>query len=170
MFETLLNKYGINQIGIVVDDLEKAALQHSKLYGSGPFFYLPPMEMNDLEYHGQKAPVTMQCAYGAYGSLQIELIKVLSEGPSVYEDQKGFNHFSIWSDDKDAVIEEFRAEGFEPAMIMHSGGGLDVVYIDCREPWGHFVEVHKPQPFLVDMCLNAAKDWDGQNPYRKMGA
>lgn len=166
--ETLLNKYAINQVAYVVEDLEEAARAHSALFGSGPFFHFEPITMENVMYRGQKAPLTTKCAYGAFGDLQIELIQDMSDGPSVYQDKGyGFHHFSIWVDDYEATLEEFKQLGFEPAMFMESNEGLRVCYVDCLDAWGHFVEFHRPLPDLVDMCKALAKDWDGSDPYRK---
>lgn len=67
-----------------------------------------------------------------------------------------------------AAIEDFKKAGFEPAMIMESSGGLKVAYIDCLKPWGHYVEIHNPQPYLHEMCAAARESWDGSDPVRPM--
>lgn len=169
--EKLLNKYAINQLGYVVDDLEKAAREHSALFGSGPFVWFSAPAPERTVFRGEEVENTMDVAYGMYGDLQIELIKPTSAGPTPYTEKGvGFNHFSVWVDDFDGAVADFKAAGFEPAMIMESSGGLKVAYIDCLDAWGHYVEIHNPQPFLVDMCRNLAKDWDGSDPFRKMGS
>lgn len=53
---------------------------------------------------------------------------------------------------------------------MESGAGLRVAYVDCLDVWGHYVEIHNPQPYLIEMCKNLAKDWDGSDPVRRMGS
>lgn len=157
-----LKTYGINQIGIVVDDLEEAIIQHNKMYGSGPYFIVPAQTQQISYFGSDLAPVTMECAYGDYDGIQIEFIKAQSDGPSVYKDQMGFNHFSIWVDDLDAAAAMFADMGIEKAMEFTSGGGLHVIYFDARKQYGHFIECHSPQPFLVDMCKKAAAEWDGE--------
>ena len=171
MYERLLNKYAINQLGYVVDDVEKAAREHSALFGSGPFVWFPAPEPTRTVFRGQEVKNTMDVAYGMYGDLQIELIKPTSEGPTPYTEKGiGFNHFSVWVDDFDAAVQDFRDAGFEVAMIMESGAGLRVAYVDCLDVWGHYVEIHNPQPYLIEMCKNLAKDWDGSDPVRRMGS
>ncbi|BDE96411.1 VOC family protein [Raoultibacter timonensis] len=172
MYEKLLNKYAINQLGYVVDDLEKAALAHSKLFGSGPFVHFTPPAPERTLFRGEEVKNTMEVAYGMYGDLQIELIKPTSSDPTPYTvpERKGFNHFSVWVDDFDAAVEDFEEAGFEVAMLMESSGGLKVAYVDCLDVWGHYVEIHNPQPYLVDMCKKIAEGWDGTDPYRAMGS
>ena len=171
MYDTLLNKYGINQAGYYVEDLEKSALEHVKLFGSGPFIYMDPVS-NIIDYKGTKKELVMQTAYGQYKDIQIELIQVLSEGPDPYRDKGsyGFHHFSIWVDDLEQAISDFQANGFEVAMRFSSGGGLEVAYIDCVEALGHYVEMHAPINGFWDMVKQASVDWDGINPFRKMGS
>lgn len=172
MYEKLLNKYAINQLGYVVDDLEEAALAHSKLFGSGPFVHFTPPAPERTLFRGEEVNNTMEVAYGMYGDLQIELIKPTSSDPTPYTvpERKGFNHFSVWVDDFDAAVEDFEEAGFEVAMLMESSGGLKVAYVDCLDVWGHYVEIHNPQPYLVDMCKKIAEGWDGTDPYRAMGS
>jgi catechol 2,3-dioxygenase-like lactoylglutathione lyase family enzyme len=170
MYETILNKYAINQIMYYVDDLEKAAKAHSKLFGSGPFLYMDPVTMT-ANYRGKEIELTLACAYGQFGNLQIELEKVLSkDNPFAELGHHGFHHVSIWVDDIDAAIKEFADAGFEPLFTMTSGGGMRVAFIDTLEAWGHYVEMHVPQEGFWNMVAAAAKDWDGTNVYRKFGS
>lgn len=171
MYERLLNKYAINQLGYVVDDLEKAARAHSALFGSGPFVWFSAPAPARTVFRGKEVENTMDVAYGMYGDLQIEFIKPTSDDPTPYNEiGTGFNHFSVWVDDFDAAVKDFEDAGFEVAMLMESSQGLKVAYVDCLDVWGHFVEIHNPQPYLVDMCRDLAKSWDGSDPFRKMGA
>ena len=172
MYERLLNKYAINQLGYVVDDLEQAALAHSKLFGSGPFVYFSAPAPESTTFRGQEVENTVDVAYGMYGDLQIELIKPTSTDPTPYNvpGRLGFNHFSVWVDDFEGAVKDFEDAGFEVAMLMKSSGGLTVAYVDCLDVWGHYVEIHNPQPYLVDMCKKLAEGWDGSDPFRKLGA
>ena len=171
MYERLLNKYAINQLGYVVEDVQEAALAHSKLFGSGPFVFFTPPAPAKTVLRGQVVENTMEVAYGMYGDIQIELIKPTSAGPTPYTEKGiGFNHFSVWVDDFDKAVQDFEDAGFEVAMLMDSSGGLRVAYVDCLDAWGHYVEIHNPQPFLIDMCKNLSKNWDGTDPVRPMGS
>ena len=165
--EKLLNKYAINQVAYIVDDLEEASLAHSKLFGSGPFVLMPAGTMAKATYKGEPIELTMQQAYGQYGDLQIEFIKVLSEPNPYFEDgRRGFHHFSTWVDDYDQAIAEFAEAGFKPVIEMESASGLRVAYIDCTDKLGHCVEIHSPIKGFWDSIAAKAKDWDGEEPYR----
>lgn len=169
MYETLLNKYGINQAGYYVEDLEEASRAHSALFGSGPFIYMDPMT-NTINFRGQETELIIQTAYGQLGDIQIEMIQVLSHGPDPYQEfgHYGFHHFSIWVDDLDKAVKEFADAGFEVAMRFTSGGGLQVAYVDCVDTWGYYVEMHAPIEGFWNMIKKAAEDWDGSEPYRKL--
>lgn len=172
MYETLMNKYGINQAGFYVEDAERAALEHSQLFGSGPFIVMPSVKPDKAYYRGTEVDLEMKLAYGHYDNIQIEMIQVLSAGQNHYTEagRYGFHHFSIWSDDPDQVAKDFADAGFEVAFEMFSGGGLHVRYFDCRDPWGFYVEVHKPIKETWDQFAAMQQNWDGKDPVRVIGA
>jgi catechol 2,3-dioxygenase-like lactoylglutathione lyase family enzyme len=169
MYDKVLNKYAVNQIAYYVEDLEQACLAHSALFGSGPFKYMDPITMTDVDVRGEKVDLTMQTACGQHGGLQIEMIQVLSDGPSPYKEMGrfGFHHFCIWVDDFDGALADFAAAGCDVAMQFVSGGGMRVAYVDCREAWGYYVEIHQPIEQYWGMYKAMADNWDGSEPYSK---
>lgn len=160
--ETLMNKYCVNQLGYIVEDVTEACEMWMKVFGAGPFFIMKPPAPAKTIFRGKEVQNEIEVAYGMYGDLQIELIKPLTGGPTPYtEIGIGFNHFSVWVDDFDAAVKEWEDAGYEVAMLMESGGGLRVAYIDCLKELGQYVEIHNPQPFLIDKCKEARENWDG---------
>lgn len=146
MSQTLLNKYGVKQLGYYVENLEQAAEQFRSLFGAGPFVDLGVSEPTSLMYRGAESGMRSRCALGQLKDMQIELIEVQTDEPDVYKDMGhyGLHHLCIWADDVDKVIEEFTAAGLEVAMEMVSGQGLKVVYFDARDTLGSFIEVNAP--------------------------
>lgn len=141
----LLGKYGIKQIGFYVKNLEESAKMFNELIGAGPFVDLGVSEPASLTYRGKDSGMRSRCALGHIKDVQIELIEVVTDEPDVYKDNGfGIHHLCIWSDDVDAVAEEFKAAGVEAAMEMASGQGLKVVYMDAREQLGCFIECNAP--------------------------
>ncbi|MCL1798544.1 MAG: VOC family protein [Eggerthellaceae bacterium] len=169
MIETNMNKYATNQISYYVEDLESFARMHSALFGSGPFFYMEP-STQVMDYRGTEIELTWQTAFGQFGDLQVELVQVFSE-PNPYAEMGhfGFHHFSNWVDDFDGTLELFADAGFEPLFTMQSGGGLRVAYIDLTDTLGHCLEIHAPIQSFWGMVKKAAEDWDGTDPWRKLG-
>ncbi len=85
MAETLLNKYGIKQIGYYVESIEEAAQRFRDLLGAGPFVDLGVSEPASLTYRGASSGMRSRCALGHFGAMQIELIEVLTDEPDVYK-------------------------------------------------------------------------------------
>jgi hypothetical protein len=168
MYETLLNKYAINHIGYYVEDLETACREHAALYGSGPFISMGEHTMKSV-MRGEEYAYTTKAAFGQYGNLQIEFIQVVSDNPSVYKEmgRYGLNHFSIWVDDLDVAIEQFENAGYETVMRIQPVGAGEVIYFDCVEKWGHYIEVSAPAEEMYNYFKTAAEDWDGSEPYRE---
>ncbi|MCL1847549.1 MAG: VOC family protein [Coriobacteriia bacterium] len=167
MFETIMNKHAINQLGFYVKDLEAAARQHSALFGSGPFFYMDPMTQQ-MNYRGKMIEHTMATAFGQYGNLQIELIQTFSE-PNPYDElgRYGFHHISNWVEDFDGALKLFADAGFSTLFTLEAPG-MSVAYIDTLEALGHYIEIHAPIPQMWNIFKQAAENWDGKDPWRKL--
>lgn len=170
MHETLLNTYGIKQLGYYVENLEEAAQAFADTLGAGPFFDLGVSEPTVLEYRGAPSTMRSRCALGQLGNMQIELIEVQTDEPDVYKDlgHYGLHHLCIWVDDSDEVARQMNAQGFETVMFMESGAGLRVYYFDCRETLGSFLEVNAPIEQLWQGIKAQADTWDGTRPLRTM--
>lgn len=166
MAETLLNKYGVKQIGYYVENIEESAQRFRDLLGTGPFVDLGVSEPASLTYRGAPSGMRSRCALGHFGDMQIELIEVLTDEPDVYKElgHFGLHHLCIWSDDVDAVATEFAKEGIEVAMDMTSGQGLHVMYFDAREQLGSFIEVNAPIEQLWQGVAALAVNADENTP------
>lgn len=170
MYETLLNKYGVKQIGYYVESIEETAEAMAKLLGAGPFFDMGANAPAELEYRGKESESLTRCALGHFKDVQIELIELANEEPNVYEElgHYGLHHLCIWADDVEKVVKEFVDAGIEVAMEMTSGQGLKVVYLDAREQLGSFIEVNAPLEQLYMGIKMQHENWDGTRPLRTM--
>lgn len=170
MYGQLLNKYGIKQLGFYVEDLEKAAEAFAAALGAGPFFDLGVSEPAELTFRGQPSGMRSRCALGQLADMQIELIEVVTDEPDVYKEMGhyGLHHVCIWVDDVDQVKQDFQTLGYEVAMEMTSGQGLHVVYFDCRDTFGCYLEVNAPLEQLAGGIAARAQGWDGERPLRSM--
>lgn len=165
----LMNKYCVNQLGYVVEDVQEACETFTNAFGAGPFFIMTPPPMAKTIFRGKEVENAIEVAYGMYGDLQIELIKPLTAGPTPYTEKGiGFNHFSVWVDDFDQAVKDWEEAGYEVAMYMESSQGLRVAYIDCLKDLGQYVEIHNPQSFLIDKCKEARDAWDGTSAVVEM--
>lgn len=163
MYETLLNKYGVKQLGYYVRDINDAANVMARLLGAGPFVDAGESTPERCVYRGKESTMTTRVALGQFANMQIELIEVTSEGPNVYSEMGhyGLHHLCVWTDDLAQTIKEFEDAGFEQAVSL-TNTGFDVVYFDCREAFGHYVEVQEPQEDFYAGLAAMAEDWDGQ--------
>ena len=66
----------------------------------------------------------------------------------------------------EAFVDLLHRHGFEVAMDMTSGSGLRVVYFDCRDELGTFIEVNAPLTQLYEGIKAMHENWDGSRPLR----
>lgn len=168
MHETLLNKYGVAQLGYYVENIEESAKLFADLLGAGPFYDMGVNPPKEILYRGKPGENNTRCALGHFNNVQLELIEGTDDSPDVYKDAGyyGLHHVCIWSDDVESVIADFEKKGFEVAMDMTSGSGLRVVYFDCRDALGTFVEVNAPLTQLYEGIKAMHEHWDGTRPLR----
>ena len=164
--EKLLNKYGIKQLGYYVKSIEETAQKMHDIFGAGPFVDLGVNEPAKLLVRGKESKSVTRCALGQLNGMQIELIELANDEPNVYEENGhyGLHHLCIWTDDTEKTVQEFTDAGYEIAMDMTSGAGLRVVYFDCREDFGSYVEVNAPLEQLWQGIKALADRDDGSMP------
>lgn len=121
---------GIAQIGMVVQDVDKAVETYWKLFGIEPwhfYTYQKPL-VKKMTYYGKPADYKIRIALSYFGPMRIELIELV-EGNSVYDDfiktrGYGVQHVGVLVDDMESALEMAKAARID--MIMDgSGFGLD---------------------------------------------
>ena len=170
----------IRQIAYFVPDIQKAAAEHATLFGSGPFFVLENIALSRCEHRGVKSHLDHSSAYGQWGDLMIEFVQQNNPGPSVFHDvypegsgRQGLHHVAIFVDDLKVAIAGYESEGFPTALYAKVKGGTAFAMIDTTNTNGHMLELYEPSAMLVgfyEMVAAAAKDFDGSDPVRKLGA
>ena len=138
----------ISQIGIVVKDLQSAVNYYQGL-GFGPFQIIDRPE-ETCELHGEQSRFRIKTALGAAGTVQLEIIQVLS-GKNAHSEfletrGEGVHHVGIYVDDIEAEL----AANVEKGMDVVSRGefmGVKWVYIDTTSILGHLIEfIELPKP------------------------
>lgn len=168
MYEKVLNKYAVKQVAYVVNDVEDASKRMAECIGAGPFVFILDYSPAKATYEGKDVKVVLDQSYGAYGDVQIELIKVPDQGDKTIFGKTGFHHFAIWVDDVEEAVNDFKKAGFDVALRMESDSGLVITFIDCTELLGHYVEIYNPQEGLFNMNQSLAQNWDGTKPFMTM--
>jgi Glyoxalase/Bleomycin resistance protein/Dioxygenase superfamily len=164
------------QIAYLVPDVAQAATQWAANFGAGPFFVRPHIEVHDVVYRGRPGVFDHSSAYGQWGQVMLELVQdhgaADSVGRDMYApDESGVHHHAHFVDDLDATVAIFVAQGFEVAMSARSSA-TEFRFIDTVDELGHFIELYEPSPRLVgfyEMVADAARDWDGHDPVRRLG-
>ncbi len=139
----LLDLPPVSQIGIIVQDMDRAIQYYSELFGLGPWSVFIP-EYANKTYRGKPAQFRIQIALAKSGTVEWELIKVL-QGPSVYEDDlgkdgEGLHHLGFLVENIDERIDAVKKIGID---IIQSGQrpGAKFAYLDTRFIAGVTIEL-----------------------------
>lgn len=170
----MLMRQPVRQIAYYVNDVREAAVRHSALYGSGPFFAtdFPPLP---VVHRGKQATLLASSAIGQWGSLQVELIQDRGTGPSILRDlyprgsgRTGIHHMTVSVDRLEATVASFQQAGYaEATRVVLGHSGLTVVFMDTTSTYGHFIELHESLPALLrlyEKVAEAAIGFDGRKP------
>ena len=138
----------IIQIGIVVNDLQKAVEKYYEIYDAGPwdiYLYGPP-EMKNCTYRGKPSDWSALIAFTWVGDRQLEIIQPV-KGPNIYYEflekkGEGLHHIKEWVDDCDMTIEAYQKRGIS---VIQSGefDGSKFYYLDTETFLGIMLEIVK---------------------------
>ena len=97
----------LKQIGIIVEDLDKAIEYYSSHFGLGPF-ETHTMEVDGFTYRGKQGSCRLKVAFVQSGPMQIELVQPV-DGKSPFseflrEKGEGVQHFRFDVDDLDGRL------------------------------------------------------------------
>ena len=153
----------------VVADLKSAMLRWNAV-GVGPFFHIPHVQVEGLTHRGIQTDLDFSIALAQAGPMQIELIEQHNDVPSIYRDsfapgEAGFHHVCLLTDDFDAELARYAAEGSE-AVMSGEFGGARFTYIDTRQTIGCVTEMLEEASAIRDLFARIAessRDWDGSS-------
>lgn len=119
---------GIRQVGHLVPDLD-VAVQAWRAIGVGPWF-LVDSPLEDAVYDGQSASPTLRIGFANVGELQIELIEVVGDEPSIWQAYRdsgrfGPHHVAYWAEDFAAAIQAGHDRGLAVAQQF---GAVPAIY------------------------------------------
>ncbi len=167
----------VMQMAYVPADFDAALAFWTKTMGVGPFFALDHVQLEDMKYRGAPAQIDFSMVIGYWGDIQIELIRQHNDAPSIYkawrdEGREGLHHVCILVDDMAAARAVCAQAG---AVVVQEGkvaGGGEVIYVDTGGGPGTIVEILKTGAGgreFFGMMRDAACDWDGTDPVRRLG-
>lgn len=164
----------VRQIAYFCEDARAAAMDHHRLFGSGPFFVLDRITLAHATYRGADSDLVHSSAYGQWGPVMVEFVQQDSAGASPFremfgEGETGLHHIALFEDDLEGAVARFADRGHAEAFRGAMEDGFQFVFIDTVASLGHMVELYRPVSALVgfyDMVADAAAGWDGSDPVR----
>lgn len=169
MNSLLLLPRSVVQNCYVVKDLDEACQRFYRIYGIGPFVGGSEGVLDNHVYRGQPAPpIHLRAVFVQSGDLNIELVQLLSDGPSAFHDMygdggEGLHHVALFADDYEAERDRFVSLGMPVASEFTVPFGAQICYIDAREQLGHMIELYPEHEIIRAMyaqARNEAIDWD----------
>ena len=132
----------VSQIGVVVEDLERAASFLESNFGLGPF-RVEELEAPNVWDRGVEKHIAARLGFAMMGQVELELIHIV-KGDSVHleflrEHGEGIHHLGFRVDDFVAKLEQAKAMGFE---VLQTGPvGRFYAYLDTRREGGLIFEL-----------------------------
>ncbi len=142
------------QLGIIVEDVEKAIKHYEEFLGFGPWDILEfgPELFPKLLVDGKPGTLEIRCAFCQCFGMEIELIEPVSDG--VYktwleEHGPGIHHIAVVTKDAfDKVIEDAKERfGTDPWIWCKedngkAGEGMEFAYLNLAKEMGLYVEIY----------------------------
>ena len=170
--------YPIAQVAYVVPDAQAAALQATHLFGAGPFFFVPRIELAWGEHRGVAQKFLHSSAYGQWGEVMLEYVQQDEAGPSPFRDMypdeqsSGVHHVATMVDSLPQTYAHYANLGFEVAARAETLTGTEFAFIDTVKSLGHMIEIYERSESLLGfyaMVKAAAQGWQGEDPLRSLG-
>ena len=167
----------VMQIAFVPVDFDSALDYWTQTMGVGPFFLIENIAIDDMLYLGKPSDCVFSLALAYWGDIQIELIRLENDAPSIYRGEYGVNgdvlhHTCILTDDIAKARKTAEAAGAKVLVEGRVGADGGVIYVDTGNGAGSIVEVLQPATGslgLFEMIKSASVGWDGEDPVRKLG-
>jgi len=166
---------GAAQVAYAVDDVRGAAVAWSERTGAGPFFVRDHPPAVALDACGDAAVFCHTSAFGQWGPVQLELVRVHAEtSASLHEvlpAGAGLHHVAWFADDLAAEQQRLVGLGWPRVMAARTFSGSGYAFHDARHDLGHLVEVYERTEGLRRLyahVADASRDWDGRNPVRPL--
>jgi catechol 2,3-dioxygenase-like lactoylglutathione lyase family enzyme len=171
-----MSAHPIRQIAYFVSDVERAAREHSRTFGSGPYFVVKNIPLRTVLHRGREALLDHSSAYGQWGELMIEFVQQNNPGASAFHDmypegsgREGLHHVALIVEDLRSARREFADAGLTEALYAEMSDGFAFVMIDDVKRHGHMIELYQGVPALVgfySMVKEAARGFTGADPVR----
>lgn len=164
--------YAFFQLGFVVDDLLEAADRWAAVFGIGPFHVLPRITTTCTD-RGAESSVEMQVGVAQAGPVQIELIQLFGDPPSIFQGRAGgvggaLHQLCTITADYDGTKAHYEGHGYDVVCELASPAQR-VAFVDTEADFGFFTEVVDGPPEFVGHLTAISRtcaEWDGTDPVR----
>ncbi len=166
----------IMQMAFVPSDFDAAIRYWTETMGVGPFFLLENIQLGDLTYMGEPTDAIFSVAIAYWNDIQIELVRPENDGLAHYSGQYGVRDALHHTCHVVADIEQARRTVLDAGgTIVVSGKVGDDGHVFYADPgFGpgglvEYIQLGAGGADLFQMMKDAAVDWDGSDPVRKIG-
>lgn len=166
----------VMQMAYLPSDFDAALRHWTEVMGVGPFFLLENIALANMRYRGAPTDAVFTLALSYWGDVQIELIRPENDSPSLYSGEYAvrdrLHHVCLLVDDIADAYAACAAQGAEILVEGDVGDSGKVIYADSGGGPGSVVEILQSQPGTAEMfgmIKQAAANWDGSDPVRKLG-
>ncbi|MCH6470728.1 VOC family protein [Sinomonas terrae] len=167
------------QVGMVVDDIQKAAAFWAEEMHVGPWILIEDgIGDRRFMYRGETSEVRFSVAFSYTGETQLELIAQTNSAPSPFRDflasgKEGIHHLGFWPEDFEASCSSLETAGFVELCSIHLPEGTrNGIYYTAPPMVGGIVELAPLTPFrrtYMTAIERLSTAWDGTRPVRRFG-
>ena len=134
----------VRQIGIVVEDVDKATDYCTSHFGWGPF-RVDNFQMEGAIFRGRPKNLRTRAAFTTHpGPIEIELLQVLEADADIREffwsKGGGLHHLLFMVDDLDGILVELAKEGIEP-VLHHDLPVAKLAFVEIDKVGGVYYEL-----------------------------
>lgn len=149
----------IGQLGIIVKNIDRSLPYYKELMNIRPW-YRANVVKEEIYYKNRQIDIELDMAVGYSGSLQFELIEVLSGEDNIYTELintqgEGLHHVGFVVSDIQKKTEVLQDSGFNPIQhgILKTKGKAVTrfAYFDTRKTYGYFLELIETTLFGVSV-------------------
>jgi methylmalonyl-CoA/ethylmalonyl-CoA epimerase len=166
----------IVQIAYLPSDFDASIKYWTETVGVGPFYVMENIQLGGMKYRGVPTDAVFSIAIAYWNDIQIELIRPENDAPSIYNGEYAVkdrpHHICIFVESIEAARRASAEIGAEILVEGTVGDSGAVLYVDAGGGPGNVIELLQPikgSEGLFDMIRDAAKNWDGSDPVRKLG-
>lgn len=165
------------QIAYIVPDLEAALAHWTQKVGAGPFFVIDNVEFKEQWFRGQAVDVKTRMALGYWGDVQLEFVEQVNDAPSPYREfvasgLRGMHHLGVVSESLERDLGELEQRGLKRLYWGETTVGVRFAYVDSDFHPGGMIELIEASPTVLGLfgaVREAARNWDGSDPIRRVG-